>query len=280
MDAAAAEIARLLRCPLCGADLTGTDRALRCRRGHSFDLARQGYVNPRVGARTASGDSAAMVTAREGFLAAGHFDPLTRALIRSATSVAGPDGCVVDVGAGTGHHLARVMDRLPDRVGLAVDASAYALRRAARAHPRVAAIGADTWRGLPVRTSVAALVLCVFAPRDGAELARIARPDGALLVVTPTDRHLTELVGPLGLVSVDPAKDRRTADRLDPYFDRRGVSPLEFTLTLTRADAVAAAVMGPTGWHAGARELAERAAGLPEPIPVTGSVTVSTYRPR
>jgi 23S rRNA (guanine745-N1)-methyltransferase len=54
-------------------------------------------------------------------------------------------------------------------------------------------------------------VLNVFAPRDGAELRRILRPSGSLLVVTPGPDHLRELIGPLGLLSVDERKAERLA---------------------------------------------------------------------
>ena len=62
-----------------------------------------------------------------------------------------PDGCVLDLGAGTGWYLARVLDRLPGRSGLALDLSRHALRRAARAHARIGAVAADAWGPLPVR---------------------------------------------------------------------------------------------------------------------------------
>ena len=78
-------------------------------------------------------------------------------------------------------------------------------------HPRAAAVGADAWQELPLRDDIAALILSVFAPRNPAEMARVLAPGGALLAVTPTTRHLHELVGPLGLLSVPEEK----ADRLD-----------------------------------------------------------------
>src|SRR6202044_3128376 len=71
---------------------------------------------------------------------------------------------------------------------------------------------------LPVADGAAAVVLDVFAPRNGAELRRVLHPAGRLLVVTPSPGHLAELAGPLGLLSVDPRKDERLAGTLGPYF--------------------------------------------------------------
>src|SRR6266516_6833069 len=197
-----AEIVARLRCPLCRQELADLGGSLRCPRGHSFDQAKQGYVQLTAGPVSHPGDSAEMVAARAGFLAAGHYSFIADALARAA-----PDrGLAVDVGAGTGYHLGRVLDARPELVGLAVDVSKPALRRAAKAHPRAGAVLADAWRGLPVADHGAAVLLDVFAPRNGPEFARVLAPDGALLVVTPTARHLAELVEALALLRVDPAK--------------------------------------------------------------------------
>ena len=67
----------------------------------------------------------------------------------------------------------------------------------------------DAWRELPLRDDAAQVVLNVFAPRNAAEMARILAPGGTLLVVTPNQAHLAELVGVLGMVRVDEQKERR-----------------------------------------------------------------------
>jgi 23S rRNA (guanine745-N1)-methyltransferase len=274
-----------LACPYCAAPLAPARRqtsALRCAAGHSFDVARQGYVAllPR-GSRGAGGDTAGMVAARNRFLAAGHYAPLSRLLAAAASSrVAAGPGAVLDVGAGTGHHLAAVLDARPDRVGIALDLSRYAARRAARAHPRAGAVVADAWRALPVRTGAAGLVLDVFSPRNGAETARVLAPGGALLVVTPAADHLAELVAALGLLTVDERKDARLAGALDPHLDPVDRAEHRWSLALSRVDAVAAAAMGPSAHHLDAAELAHRAAALPDPVTTTAAVVLTRYRYR
>ena len=173
-----------------------------------------------------------------------------------------------------------MLGALPGRAGLAVDASRFALRRAARAHPRIGAVAADAWRRLPVADGAATLALNVFAPRNGAELRRILQPDGRLLVVTPNPGHLAELAGPLGLLAVDPRKDERLSAALGPYFDLASRHDYGATLTLDPAGAAAAAAMGPAAWHAAPGELAGRAAALPAAVPVTVSVSIAEFRPR
>jgi len=293
VSAALAALAPVLRCPVCHAGLRLADRALRCPNGHAFDVARQGHVTlaPRRG-RLPDGDTAAMVAAREAFLGAGHFAPLTAAIADAAretellrTAPAGareaehlPAPLVVDAGAGPGQHLAGVLDALGDAWGLALDASRPALRRAARVHPRVAAVACDVWRELPLRDAAAHLVLDVFAPRNGAEFARVLAPGGAVVVVTPTPRHLAELTGPLGLLAVDPRKPERLRAELTPHLRPAGRRELTFALALAPGEVRGLVAMGPSAHHLAPDELDRRVAGLPDVVHANASVLVETFR--
>ncbi|RAO21293.1 23S rRNA (guanine(745)-N(1))-methyltransferase [Micromonospora noduli] len=284
-----------LRCPVCGEPLTeataGTTGALRCPRRHSFDIARQGYVNLLAGRAPHVGDSAEMVAARADFLAAGHYDLISAALSDAATEAAGrlrasptPDfgayPLVVDAGAGTGRYLGAVLAALPDAVGLALDVSKPALRRAARAHPRAAAALADTWQRLPLADASTAVLLNVFAPRNGPEFHRVLDPAGALLVVTPDTDHLAELVDVLGLLRVDPDKADRVAASLGGHFTPVSSAVHRAELALTRPDVATLVGMGPSAWHTDRAALATRLAALPEPVRVTVAVRLDVLRPR
>jgi 23S rRNA (guanine745-N1)-methyltransferase len=291
------DVVRFLACPYCGDPLTRAAAALRCPAGHVFDIARQGYVNLLATDRkAAAGDTAAMVQARGGFLAAGHFDQLAAALAAEAaqsggqaagapgSTVAGeaaaPGPCVVDAGAGTGFYLAAVLDRLPGRAGLALDASKFALRRAARAHPRIGAVVCDVWRGLPVADGSAGLVLNVFAPRNGPEFHRILAPGGRLLVITPTPQHLQELVSALDLLTVDEQKQERLSRTLGPGFAPASERQLTGTSLMSHAGIAAVVQMGPSAWQADPQQLQRQVAALPDPLPVTVSVTLTGYSRR
>lgn len=278
-----------LRCPVCGqplVEVTEPSRALRCARGHAFDLARQGYVNLLAGRAAHDGDTPPMVAARDEFLAGGHYAGISAAISAAVAAAmvrhrppADPAPLVVDAGGGTGRHLAAVLDAVPDAVGLVVDVSKPALRRAARAHPRADAALADTWRALPLAEGTAAVLLNVFAPRNGPEFRRVLRPDGALLVVTPETDHLRELVTALDLLRVDPEKTERIAAGLAGWFVPGPADTHRDRLALSRAAARALVAMGPSAWHADRRRLEERLAALPEPIGVTVAVRLAVYRP-
>ena len=130
-------VASLLRCPACAGQVRVGEGQVDCERGHSFNIARQGYVSLTSGqGGPGTGDSAAMVMARERFLGGGHYRPLADAIAGLAAELDhGAPGLVLDLAGGTGYYLARVLDALQERLGACVDLSAPALRRAARAHP-------------------------------------------------------------------------------------------------------------------------------------------------
>ncbi|WP_190822734.1 putative RNA methyltransferase [Saccharopolyspora pogona] len=270
------DVVVVLACPHCDADLDRAGNSLRCPANHVFDIARQGYVSLLPGGTKVVGDTAAMVAARAEFLEAGHYAPIAEAVATAVSSLA---GCIVDVGAGTGYYLARALGG-SDRVGVALDVSKYACRRAAKAHPRLGAVVADAWQTLPVRSGAAAAVLNVFAPRNAAEMHRVLRPGGELVVVVPNSGHLAELVSALGLLHVDERKQERLTEQLADHFDLVSQETCEFRLSLSPEEAESVVAMGPSAWHADPEDLRARIADLPKPLTPTASVTVARYARR
>lgn len=262
----------LLACPICANPLIRMDGVVGCRSGHRFDVARQGYLallGP--GSRIDTGDTADMVAARQEFLDGGHFDPLTAAVVAAAG--AGP---VLDLGAGTGHQLRAVIERRGS-VGVAVDTSRYAARRAARAHPRVGAVVADAWSRLPIRDEAVGTVLNVFAPRDAAELARIITPGGRVVIVTPRPEHQHELRRRFDLLAVDEDKADRLADRLGPRLTPAGRTTVRHSMALTRAEVDRLIRMGPSAYHLAAARRMAAVEALADVTEVTLAVTVSVF---
>lgn len=277
------EALRSLLCPYCDRGLNATNSSVRCSAGHTFNIARQGYLSLLRGdANTRVADTAEMVTAREGFLAQGHYDELSELIAELATDGVSTDRdhCIIDAGAGTGYYSAQVLDRLAKSIGLALDISKHALRRAARDHPRQTAIACDIWWSLPIRENVADLLLNIFSPRNGSEFHRVLRPSGRLLVVIPRPLHLVELVDSLDLLQVDPNKDERVQEELGSHFIEEYSEYYERELILDRNDIGHLVSMGPSALHIDQDDLKTRIDRLPDQTKVTLSLTLSRYRPR
>jgi 23S rRNA (guanine745-N1)-methyltransferase len=281
------DLVSLLRCPVCADGLALTARTARCSRGHAYDLAKQGYLNLLPSASTGiEGDTAAMIEARANFLAGGHYAPI-RDSLRAHT----PPAAIrfAEVGAGTGYYLAGVIAEtgpaeggaavgVGERVGIALDVSRYAVRRAARVDERIGAVVCDAWKELPLRDGVVDVVLNVFAPRNAAEMRRILAPGGTLLVVTPNQAHLAELIAVLGMVRVDEEKERRLRDSLAGEFTQTDSARVEVGMRLDHRSVEQLVAMTPSARHLQPAELTERIAVLADPIEVTLSVTLSVWQ--
>ncbi len=186
-----------LCCPLDGADLTLNDKTWRCEQGHSFDVAKQGYVNllPVQNKRSRDpGDSKSMVQARSRFLSGGYYAPLAEAL--SATVLAQPNGTLLDAGCGEGYYLRQVLDAA-DASGVALDAAAldiskWAVQAAAKRDKRVSWLVASN-SSIPVPANSIDTLLCVFGFPVESEFKRVLSNRGRLMMVDPAPDHLHEL---------------------------------------------------------------------------------------
>jgi 23S rRNA (guanine745-N1)-methyltransferase len=263
----------VLACPVCAEPLARTAPGQAgCANGHRYDEAKQGHLTLLPAKRRAlTADTPAMVEARIRFLGRGHYAPVERALAAVTAAVTAP-GVVLDVGSGPGTYLAHALDAAaPDgRLGVALDLSAVAIRRAARVHARAGAVVGDVTERLPVVDDAAAVVLDVFAPRNQREYARVLHPGGVLVVVTPRAGHLAELAE--ATISVDPEKERRLHDSLTPAFVVQSSEDLTWTMDLSADDVHDVVHMGPSHHHVAADQVFT-------PTTVTAAVTVSTWTP-
>jgi 23S rRNA (guanine745-N1)-methyltransferase len=270
-----------LRCPVCAGELHLDGSQLECARKHSFDVARQTYVNLTVGrAGPSTGDTSAMVAARDSFLSRGHYRPLAEAVRAIATRHdPGAPGLVVDLAGGTGYYLSGVLDALSHRHGVCVDLSVPALRRAAQAHPRAAAVGADVWQRLPLAARSAALVLNIFGPRNAAETGRILVPDGTLIMAVPGPAHLHELQRSLGTIGIDQRKPERISNAYHDY-DQSDVTAVDYQIAVDHADLVTLVSMGPSARHIAPEAIQARIRTLPSPAVVTVDVQIKAFQVR
>lgn len=266
--------------PIDGSALCGADEFSRLvsTTGHSYDVAKQGYVTLASGAGlNHEGDSPAMVASREAFLSRGHFAPFVETVTERVLDALshGPliddsRPTVLEVGAGTGYYLSHTLDAVENSRGVGVDIAVPAAKHLAKSHPRVGAVVADVWAGLPLQDKSVDVITVIFAPRNPAEFARVLSDDGEVIVLTPQQGHLDELREPLGILGVEDGKVDRLLEQSRGYLEPVGDGELiEFPMRLDR-DAIAAQVgMSPSARHIEPSVLAERVAQLPETMQVT-----------
>ncbi|MDK8472538.1 methyltransferase domain-containing protein [Corynebacterium accolens] len=282
-------IVDILADPNDGTALSGADDFSRLvsESGHSFDVAKQGYVTLAAGAGLKhKGDDMDMVNAREAYLATGHFAPFVEsvtgavqdALDASSLSASTP-ASLLEVGAGTGYYLAHTLDSIDGARGVGLDISPHAAKHLAKCHPRVGAVVADVWQQLPIRDESIDAISVVFAPRNPAEFQRVLAPGGQVIVLTPGAGHLDELREPLGILGVEEGKVDRMYEQAEGHLEQ-AADPVDisFPIQLDKAAIAAQVGMSPSARHISADELAERMAALPPTLTVTARARLDRLR--
>ncbi|MEZ5573958.1 MAG: methyltransferase domain-containing protein [Halioglobus sp.] len=191
-----------LRCPLDQLALLRDEQQLRCDNGHSFDIARQGYVNllrPADKRSRDPGDSKAMIAARQSFLDAGHYHPLATALAELLLPLLPAESVIVDAGCGEGYYLAQLHAQLSARPGadqrlpamIGFDISKWAVQAATR-RPIATWLVASN-RHIPLAPNSADCILSLFGFPLFEAFRTLLKDRGALLLANAGPLHLIEL---------------------------------------------------------------------------------------
>lgn len=282
-------IVDILADPNDGTALSGADDFSRLvsESGHSYDVAKQGYVTLAAGAGLKhKGDDMDMVNARETYLAMGHFAPFVEAVtgavqdaLDSASLAESKPASLLEVGAGTGYYLAHTLDSIAEARGVGLDISPHAAKHLAKCHPRVGAVVADVWERLPIRDESVDAISVVFAPRNPAEFQRALAPGGQVIVLTPGAGHLDDLREPLGILGVEEGKVERMYEQAEGFLEQ-AADPVDisFPIELDKASVAAQVGMSPSARHISAGELAERMAALPPTLTVTARARLDRLR--
>ncbi len=179
-------------CPICRRELFRKDRSLQCPSGHSFDLAKRGYVNLLCSQQSKlkrHGDDKRMLQARRAFLDSGAYAALRDALTVTVDREVNKTGILLDAGCGEGYYTAHIAEQCSALTVCGIDISKDALHMAATRTDRVELAVASTF-ALPIADHTLDGVVSVFAPCAEAEFARVLKPNGTLIRVIPTAQHL------------------------------------------------------------------------------------------
>ena len=181
-------------CPICELGLEKNLKGWSCDNQHSFDQAKEGYVNllPAHQKRSKNpGDNLEMVLGRRTIHEAHLYQPLAEALTNVVVEC--KHTCtMLDIGSGEGYYGGLIAKSVPEITMYGVDISKSAVKLAAKKYrnQNFAVAGA---RHLPVATSSIDLALCIFSPSTDNEVARVLRNGGHYLEVGPARRHLWQL---------------------------------------------------------------------------------------
>ena len=181
------------RCPLCQQALLLVDKSYRCENKHSFDQAKQGYVNllpVQFKHSKEPGDNKAMVQARRAFLDKGYYQPLIDSMLALYEKYGDKTAAVFDAGCGEGFYTHQHKTELNKVYG--VDIAKETVKIAAKRY-QDCFFSVATLSDLPFKDEHFGWLYSVYAPILENEFTRILQDQGYLLTVTPADNHLFEL---------------------------------------------------------------------------------------
>jgi len=176
----------ILRCPVCSQPLYCEGRIQKCENGHCFDVAKEGYVNLlRTNKKGDSiGDDKYSARCRRDFLNKGYYSILAQ---RLSQLLADQTGSLLDICCGEGYYTSFVAEHTGlDAYGF--DISREMVRLAAKRG--VGKYFVANMASIPVRDASFDCAMHLFAPFLEPEFARVLKPGGILLRVTPGSRHL------------------------------------------------------------------------------------------
>jgi 23S rRNA (guanine745-N1)-methyltransferase len=197
------------KCPSCSNVLFLNNKTWACTNGHSYDVAKEGYVNLLLVQHKNSkqpGDNKEMVNGRRAFLEQGFYQPLADSISKifnqhlstlSALRTIEDQTEVnfFDAGCGEGYYMSQV-SQLCIQTDLKIefnglDISKFAVQKAAKKYPNNHFAVASTFQ-LPLVSNSQDAVLQIFAPSSEIEIHRVLKPSGIWITVNPAANHLYE----------------------------------------------------------------------------------------
>ncbi len=200
-------------CPLCQSPLTINNKVWHCdgslnskHTKHSFDVARQGYINllpVQFKKSKNSGDSGQSVQARHDFLHNGFYQPLQALIVQVTNQFTADNSHWLDIGCGEGYYSQAIYSSEKVSQLTAVDISKSAVVTLSKSCKIQHNLWSQKENGivpmvasasqLPLADNSVQAISSIFSPIFADEFARVLAPNGILMVVKPDIDHLASV---------------------------------------------------------------------------------------
>ncbi|WP_155593278.1 putative RNA methyltransferase [Lysinibacillus cavernae] len=236
---------QLFACPVCQQSMYVYEQGrLVCSANHSFDIAKQGYVNMLTHSAT-SKYSKSLFESRKAVIDSGIYDVVEEKIVELIASAK----TVLDTGCGEGSHLARIMKDKNDRIGIGIDIAKEGIVAAARHYPHQIWCVGDLAKS-PFAKSGFDAILNILSPANYEEFKRLLAPNGCIVKVVPQSGYLHELRAQLYADSnKETYSNEQIVSRFRDSFNEVNVERITYTSLLAKDLVPALLEMTPMGWH-------------------------------
>lgn len=181
---------KLFQCPICKTNMQVQENGnITCEQKHSFDIAKQGYVNFMTKA-IHSMYSKELFQSRYEIIQSGLYNPVHEKI---ANLIDSGVQSILDTGCGEGTHLAKICEKLhPQVVSLGIDISKEGIFTAAKHYERHIWCVGDLANS-PFQAQSIDYILNFLSPANYNEFKRILKPNGKVIKVVPQASYLQQL---------------------------------------------------------------------------------------
>lgn len=232
-------------CPICQSSMHVYEQdRLVCVANHSFDIAKQGYVNMLTHGAT-SKYSKSLFESRKAVIDSGIYDVIEAKIAERVVSA----NTVLDTGCGEGSHLARIMAEKSKGIGFGIDIAKEGIVAAARHYPQQIWCVGDLAKS-PFAPSSFDAILNILSPANYDEFKRLLAPNGCVIKVVPQSGYLQELRAQLYAdSSKETYSNEQIVARFRDSFHKVDVERITYTVPLAKELVAALLEMTPMGWH-------------------------------
>lgn len=231
-------------CPICARQVQVEDSGtIVCTNNHSFDIAKQGYINFMT-RPVQSMYAKELFEARHEIISSGLYDALQTRLAELAVGVH-----LLDTGCGEGSHLARITAKRPGAISVGIDIAKEGILAAAKFYPGLMWCVGDLAKS-PYKKESFDTIFNILSPANYEEFKRVLKPGGKVIKVVPHEGYLKELRQQAFAHSEKESyTNEETVVRFKESFKQVKAERLTYTLPLTQALVPKLLEMTPMGWH-------------------------------
>ncbi len=262
------------KCPVCGEALSLCGKSYVCKKSHTFDISKEGYVNFALGKHD-SGDSAEMCMSRRRFLSVGYYRRFAELIASTLGEFCSPH-MIADCGCGEGYYLRVLREYFPDAALFGIDLAKDAIRLAAKSEKQLPGTKNSYCVcgifSLPFHDECCDAAISVFAPVGEQENHRVLKKGGYMLVAGPGKEHLSGLKSAIYESPYENPEKHREYDG----FEFVGVRNVRYEIRVAGEDILDLFTMTPYFWRT-SKEDTKKLEAL-EHLDTTLDFVVSVYR--
>ncbi|MEI3610564.1 putative RNA methyltransferase [Pseudogracilibacillus sp. SO10305] len=192
------EIVDIFRCPICHRSMKVVDfKSLICSNNHTFDFAKQGYVNMLTRPSNQHYDKN-LFEARQKIIMESN---LYSSLHKKVSEIIGKHldefhypTIIFDAGSGEGSHLQKIINECRDRAitGIGLDIAKEGIIMASKNYHNPIWLVGDL-ANIPLTDQSSHVVLNILSPANYMEFKRVLAPEGIIVKIVPRPNYLKEL---------------------------------------------------------------------------------------